>query len=234
MSEKLDVLVVEDEEPIRSGLCDVLAYHGFVPTGVGTGEDGLREALTERYALVILDLMLPGISGYDVCEAIREKSATQPILMLTARGSEQDVLEGFRRGADDYVTKPFSVSELMARARALMRRVDPPEEPAADDSFEFGPWVVRRAEARARAGDKSVELTPREMEILALFQREAGRIVSRRLLLREIWGFSNPEKIETRSVDMQIGKLRKKLDSEGRPLIETVRGAGYRYGSSEP
>ena len=230
---KIAVLVVEDEEAIQRGLCDVLAFQGYAPTGVGTGEDGLSEALTGRYDLVILDLMLPGISGYDVCDRVREKLPLQPILMLTARGSDEDVLEGFERGADDYVTKPFSVSELVARVKALLRRsgaVSQAEEPL--DGFPFGEWRVSVPEARAHREDTTVDLTAREIAILALFHREAGRIVSRRMLLHEIWGFENPEKIETRTVDMQIGKLRKKLDRGSGSGIETVRGAGYRYVAS--
>jgi two-component system response regulator RegX3 len=227
-SEKQAILVVEDEEAIRRGLCDVLAYQGYAPHGVESGDEGLREALTNAYDLVVLDLMLPGLSGFDVCEAVRAELPEQPILMLTARGSEDDVLAGFARGADDYVTKPFSVSELVARVRALLRRsggVRVDEQPP----FDFGGWRVEPASGRAHTGDESCELSPRELAILALFVREAGRIVSRRMLLHEIWGFSNPEKIETRTVDMQIGKLRRKLDRGEDSAIETVRGAGYRY-----
>ena len=225
--DKLAVLVVEDEEAIQRGVCDVLAYQGYAPTGASTGEEGLREARSGRYDLVILDVMLPGMSGYDVCEAIRAERPQQPILMLTARGSEQDVLEGFERGADDYVTKPFSVSELMARVKAMLRRSGRPQDAAA--GFCFGDWEIDPAAQRANRDGESVDLSRRELEILALFVREEGRIVSRRLLLREVWGFSNPEKIETRTVDMQIGKLRRKIDRGGSSPIETVRGSGYRY-----
>jgi two-component system response regulator RegX3 len=229
--DRRSVLVVEDEESIRRGLCDVLAFQGFDPTGVETGEEGLREACRNAYDLVLLDLMLPGLSGYDVCEAVRRALPGQPILMLTARGAEADILEGFRRGADDYVTKPFSVSELMARVQALLRRAGkgPRDEQPA---FHFGPWKVDPATLCARCGDESVDLTAREVAILALFARECGRIVSRRVLLREIWGFANVERIETRTVDMQIAKLRRKLDRNGGSAIETVRGAGYRYAAA--
>jgi DNA-binding response OmpR family regulator len=226
--DKRTVLVVEDEESIRRGLCDVLAFQGYRPTGVETGEEGLLEARSNAYDLVLLDLMLPGLSGYDVCEAVRETLPNQPILMLTARGAEEDILEGFRRGADDYVTKPFSVSELMARVQALLRRAGkgPREE---QRPFTFGAWQVDPAGQRARCDGVDVELTAREVGILTLFLREHGRIVSRRTLLREIWGFANVERIETRTVDMQIAKLRRKLDRDGSSSIETVRGAGYRY-----
>jgi len=230
-SEKPSVLVVEDEESIQRGLCDVLAFHGYSPRGVGTGEDGLREALGGGYEIVILDVMLPGMSGLDVCERVRAERPEQAILMLTARGSEGDVLEGFERGADDYVTKPFSVSELLARVKALARRVAPPEPER--ERFGFGAWVIDPSSLRATRGDESVDLSPRELAILRLFARERGRIVSRRMLLHEVWGFSNPERIETRTVDMQIGKLRRKIDGDPAALIETVRGAGYRYSPPE-
>jgi len=227
-SDKRTILVVEDEEPIRRGLCDVLAYQGYAPTGVETGEAGMQAALAQPYDLVLLDLMLPGISGFDVCSAVREQRPEQPILMLTARGSEADVLEGFARGADDYVAKPFSVSELLARVQALLRRSGKlPRE--KQPCFAFGPWEVDPATQRASRGDESVDLSSREIAILALFARDQGRIVSRRVLLREIWGFAHPERIETRTVDMQIGKLRRKLDRSPDSWIETVRGAGYRY-----
>jgi len=227
-ADRRTILVVEDEDSIRRGLCDVLAYQGYVPTGIETGEDGLREALAGSYDLILLDLMLPGMSGFDVCEAVRAQRPMQPILMLTARGAEADVVEGFARGADDYVTKPFSVSELLARVRSLLRRAGrlPRDEQPV---FQFGRLAVDPAAQQARAGEELVELTQREIAILALFVREAGRIVSRRMLLQEVWGFANPERIETRTVDMQIVKLRRKLGSVNAPEIETVRGAGYRF-----
>jgi two-component system response regulator RegX3 len=228
MAGKLAILVVEDEEVIQRGLCDLLAFHGHAPVGTASGEDGLRRALAESYALVLLDIMLPGMSGFDVCRELRAKRPAQAILMLTARGAEEDVLEGFRCGADDYVTKPFSVAELMARIDALLRRAgnlaEPPPEP-----FEFGTWRVDPAALTARCGQENVTLTSREVALLALFARERGRIVSRRSLLVHVWGMQHVEQIQTRTVDMHIAKLRKKLAAQGREWIETVRGEGYRF-----
>ena len=223
------VLVVEDEESIRRGLCDVLAFHGYAPEGVERGDDGLRRGLANQHALVILDVMLPGMNGYDVCRRLRADLPRVPVLMLTARGAEQDVLEGFRAGADDYVTKPFSVSELMARVEALLRRASPRAEPERAEPFGFGGWRVEPDDLRARCDARVVELTRREASLLALFAEERGRILSRRRLLREIWGFAEPDRIETRTVDMHIARLRKKLDAAGDALIETVRGEGYRF-----
>jgi two-component system response regulator RegX3 len=227
---KARILVVEDEEAIRRGLCDVLAYHGHTPTSAEDGERGLELATGGGFVLVILDIMLPGRSGFDVCRTLRERGHAVPVLMLTARGSEADVLEGFRCGADDYVTKPFSVAELTARVEAILRRSggrrDRPPMP-----FDFGRWRVDPSNLRADAGGNRVDLTGREVEILQLFLRERGRIVSRRMLLAEIWRAPDPDRLETRTVDMQIAKLRKKIDGGSDSLLETVRGAGYRFGS---
>jgi DNA-binding response OmpR family regulator len=232
----ISILVVEDEPAIRSGLCDVLAFHGYAPRGEERGDDGLAQALRESYALVILDVMLPGLDGFEICERLRDEKPHVPILMLTARGSEEDVLEGFRRGADDYVTKPFSIAQLVARVEALLRRGGAlaGEEPAAP--FTFGQWQIDPRTLEARQDEVRVELTRRELSILAIFAREEQRIVSRRRLLHDVWGYQNPERVETRTVDMHIAKLRKKLtrvgDGNAKPKdspIETVRGEGYRY-----
>lgn len=230
------ILVIEDEEAILRGLCDVLAFRGHVPEGVMRGDDGLEVALdaTRSFALVLLDVMLPGMSGFDVCEKLRAAQPEIPILMLTARGSEEDVLRGFRCGADDYVTKPFSVAQLMARVDALLRRSgsrSPDEEASASSvsAFGFGAWQVDPGERVAVMGEEQVELTLRDIEVLAFFARERGRILSRRRLLSEVWGYADAERIETRSVDMHIAKLRKKLGGRDGGLIETIRGEGYRF-----
>jgi DNA-binding response OmpR family regulator len=223
-NEKVSILLVEDEESIREGICDVLTYHGFAATAVDSGEDGLERALTGEFALVILDVMLPGMNGFDVCKSLRDKVPTQAILMLTAKGSEDDIVEGFKRGADDYVTKPFSIRELIVRVEALLRRSGKLNDHG--ETFSFGKWSVDPAGLRARAGDEVVDLTPRELGLLSLFVREKGRIVSRRTLLQQVWGMVNVDDVQTRTVDMHIAKLRKKV---AQPAIETIRGAGYRF-----
>jgi len=229
MANKLAVLVVEDEVSICSGLCDVLAYHGYAPTGVASGEEGLRQGLGGQFALVLLDVMLPGLSGFEVCRELRGKRPTQAILMLTARGAEEDVLEGFRCGADDYVTKPFSVAELMARVEALLRRARAGAPPLVEP-FEFGVWRVDPQARTAACRQATIELTGRELALLAFFARERGRIVSRRRLLTEVWGLEHTDHIQTRTVDMHIAKLRKKIAAGESDGIETVRGEGYRFG----
>ncbi len=225
MSTKARILVVEDEESIRGGLCDVLVYHGWEPAAVESGEEGLERGLREKFDLVILDLMLPGLSGLDVCRRLREKIPSLPILMLTAKGSEDDVVKGLRCGADDYVTRPFSIRELVARVEALLRRSG---AEAPDERFEFGPWTVDATGLCAAGRGRKVHLTQREVELLRIFGRQAGRVVSRRTLLQRVWGLINVDEIETRTVDVHIAKLRKKIDGDGKSMIETVRGAGYR------
>lgn len=226
--EKPRILVVEDETNIREGVCDVLAYHGYQPEPVGSGELGLSRALAGDYALLVLDVMLPGLSGLEVCERVRAEHSELPILMLTAKGSEDDVVEGFRVGADDYVVKPFSVRELSARVRALLKRSGALE---AQATLRVGPWLVDAARARATTPDGGeIELSGRELAILALLCQERGRIVPRRRLLQQVWKLNNPDQIETRTVDMHVAKLRKKIDRDGSSPIETVRGQGYRLG----
>jgi DNA-binding response OmpR family regulator len=224
MEAKAPILVVEDEAAIRSGLCDILTYHGYAPTGVENGKDGLRRALDGSYALVLLDIMLPDVSGFDVCRALRAERPHQAVLMLTARGAEEDVVHGFRCGADDYVTKPFSVSELMARIAAVLRRTGGVRDLA--EPFAFGAWRVDPTTLSASQGTETLALSRREIDMLALFARERGRIVSRRTLLLEVWGMAHVDRIETRTVDMHIAKLRKKIADAA---IETVRGEGYRF-----
>ncbi len=227
MTRKTRVLVVEDEQSIRDGLSDVLTYHGYEVEAVDSGEAGLDAILNGGFQLVLLDVMLPGLNGFDVCRQARDAGSTVAILMLTAKGSEDDVVEGLRAGADDYVTKPFSIRELTARVEALVRRTSARQS----KSIAFGVWTVDPATLTATCNSKggdSCELTPRELALIALFVRERGRIVSRRMLLKEVWEMSKADEVETRTVDMHIAKLRKKLDPDT-TLITTIRGAGYRY-----
>ena len=219
--------MVEDEEAIRRGVCDVMAFHGHLPTGVATGDEGLRQGMDPRFELVILDVMLPGRSGFDVCIELRAARPQLPILMLTARGSEEDVLRGFACGSDDYVTKPFSVAELVARVEALLRRTGKLAR-AKPAPFAVGAWRVDPETLRAEREGESVGLSRLEFDLLALLARESGRIVSRRMLLQEVWGYDTPERVETRTIDVHVANLRKRLGDEGRRRIETVRGEGYR------
>lgn len=228
MNGKPRILVVEDEASIRIGICDVLAFKGFAPTGVEDGEAGLREAMTGSYDLLVLDVMLPGVDGFTICRRAREAHPRQAILMLTAKGDEGSVLEGFSAGADDFVAKPFSLAQLIARIQALVRRA------TAGQGQEFGVGDVQVDVGRlvASTGEVSVELSPRDVEVLHALALRAGQVVSRSDLLRDVWGYQRADALETRCVDMHIAKLRRKLKpvdgGNGDRLIETVRGAGYR------
>ena len=217
-------LVVEDEASIRNGLCDVLVYRGFE---VQSAEDGAKalDLLGQRaFDLVLLDVMLPELDGFSLCSQLRARGDRTPVLMLTAKGSEEDIVRGFDAGADDYVTKPFSVRELAARVQALLRRA----ARVPDGSFHAGPFEIDPSRNLARADGIEIELTVREVAILRLLAEDPGRIISRRTLLREAWDMNNVENVETRTVDMHIAKLRKKLGARADGLVETVRGGGYR------
>ncbi len=219
------ILVVEDEQAILMGVCDVLAFHGYAPRGVADGEEGLSLALEQDWELLLLDVMLPGVDGFTICRRAREAKPHQAILLLTARGSEQDVLEGFSAGADDYVTKPFSVAQLTARVKALLRRAG--VKPAR--RFQAAGLEIDGDRLQASRGERTVDLTVRDVELLAHLASAGARVVGRPELLRAVWGFERVERVETRCVDMHVAKLRKKLaELDGASVIETVRGAGYR------
>ena len=218
---KPSVLLVEDETSIRRGLEDVFTYHGYDVVAFRDGEGALAHSESQAFDIAILDVMLPGLDGV---RALRAPSRDP--LMLTAKGSEDDIVTGFRSGADDYVTKPFSIRELLMRVEALLRRVGAVD--ATPEKILFGPWTVEPASLRASANGDVRELTPRELELVVLFVCQKGRVVSRRTLLKEVWGMSHADEIETRTVDMHIAKLRKKLDPDVK-LLTTIRGAGYRF-----
>ena len=217
------VLIVEDEASIRRGLADVLRFRGCEVEVAIDGAEGLRRGLSEAWDLIVLDIMLPELNGFLVCEKLREAGRQVPVLMLTAKDDEDDVVRGFTAGANDYVTKPFGVRELTARLDALLRR-SPSDLPA---TFRAGPFVVHTECAQAEHEGERFALSARELRILRVLSQEVGRIVSRRALLRDAWDMNNVALLETRTVDVHIAKLRKKLGARG-DCIETVRGQGYR------
>jgi two-component system response regulator RegX3 len=222
------ILVVEDEAPIREGLCDALRFAGHEPHQARDGREGLEQALAGGFDLVLLDVMMPELDGFAVCEQLRKAIPGQAICLLTAKGREEDVLNGFECGADDYVAKPFSVRQLLARVAALLRRTGA----QSGGTFAIGDLTIDPARLRATRGDREVDLNRRDIEILACLDRAGGRILSRQQLLQEVWGYGRIDGVETRCVDMHIVKLRRKL-GEGLGvtadrLIETVRGEGYR------
>jgi DNA-binding response OmpR family regulator len=222
------VLVVEDDRAIREGLADALAFHGYAAVQAERGDVGLDKALHGSCDLVILDLVLPGQEGLVVLRELRRARPTLPIIIVTARGAEAERVRGLREGADDYVTKPFSIRELLARVDAVLRRS--PERPADIRSLDLpeGRVDLERQEVVFRDGARR-SLSQREAELLRYLAANPGRIVSREELLSRVWGVS-ARSVETRTVDVHVARLRAKLrDGDGEAaLLVTVRGKGYR------
>ena len=223
------ILVVEDEAAIRDGLADVLVYHGFRVDAVGDGREGLTKALTGHYDLVLLDVMLPGRDGFSICDEIRKVDRDQPIIMLTAKTSDEDIVNGLTLGADDYVAKPFAIAQLVLRVKAVLRRSRTGAELAAQIRLD-GDVEIDTRNLCGRRGATELAFTRREIEILQYLLSNTDRPVSRAELLTRVWGYDRSADIETRTVDIHIAKLRRKIEpdaKEPRNLI-TVRGAGYR------
>ena len=228
MDTKSRILVIEDEPAIREGLVDVLVYHGYDVDAAATGDEGLRLALTGRFDLLLLDIMLPGVDGYTICDRVRARDREQPIIMLTAKSSDDEIIQGLRLGADDYVAKPFSIQQLILRIEAVLRRALPTSD--ADRFIRLDGVEIDMANLSAAVGETRVQLTRREAGILAYLAQHADRAVSRSELLNKVWGYANNLELETRTVDIHIAKIRRKLEADAsapRRLV-TVRGAGYR------
>ncbi|MBE3132830.1 MAG: response regulator transcription factor, partial [Acidobacteria bacterium] len=204
------ILVVEDDAAILRGLRDNLVAESYDVITAADGAEGLRLSQERDPDLIILDLMLPKLSGYEICRKLREQGSHVPILMLTARGDEADRILGLDLGADDYVSKPFSVRELLARVRALLRRSDPQKAPV--DHLTFGDVVVDFPQFEARKKGQPVEMTPKEFGVLRYLAARAGAVVQRQELLEEVWGYENYP--TTRTVDNHIASLRGKLEED--------------------
>jgi two-component system alkaline phosphatase synthesis response regulator PhoP len=222
------VLIVEDDESMGTALKDGFSYEGYEVRFAGDGAAGLKLATEESPDLIILDVMLPKMSGLDVCKEIRKTGSAVPIIMLTARGQEIDKVLGLKLGADDYVTKPFGFMELMARVEALLRRAAGKSGHAAD-TCRFGDITVDFKKAEVRRKGKLLDLSARELRLLQYFIEHKGEVIPRDRLLDEVWGYD--EAPLTRTVDMHVAKLRKKI--EGKPsdpqYIVTVHGLGYKF-----
>jgi DNA-binding response OmpR family regulator len=222
-----DILIIEDNADIARGLRDNLEVEGYEVDVALDGEQGLARLRGRPPKLVILDLMLPRLSGYDVCRRVRGEGITTPIVMLTARGEEADRILGLDLGADDYVTKPFSVHELMARVRAVLRRSH--ASSPMPDELRFDDVVVDFRRYEARKGGAPLELTRKEFGVLRLLAARAGEVVTRDELLNEVWGYEAAP--TTRTVDNHIASLRAKLEatpSEPRH-VQTMHGVGYKW-----
>ncbi len=216
------ILVIEDEALIAKAIRTGLEAEDYAVDVMDNGTDGLWQATEESYDAIILDLMLPGISGFKVCTELRARGITTPIMMLTAKDGEYDQAEGLDSGADDYVTKPFSFVVLLARLRALIRR-GPSERPA---TLEAGDLTLDPAERRCRRGEVEIDLTPREFSLLRYLMHRVGEPVSKTDLIEHVWA---DEVLDPTVVQVYIGYLRRKIDEPfERSSIETVRGIGYR------
>jgi two-component system response regulator RegX3 len=218
--------VVEDDTAILQGLLDVLVFNGYQASGVEDGGEGLEKSLEERHDLIILDVMLPTLDGFTICKKIRKKKPNQAVIILTAKGSEDDIVSGFKAGADDYVSKPFSLRELMVRVEAVLRRAG---KNLRDEQINSHGIFFDGKTLMATYNESVIELTRREMDIILYLHHKRDQIVSKKELLTEVWNYADPD-IETRTVDIHMLKLRKKITSliGDIPFILTVRGEGYR------
>jgi len=227
---KNKILIVEDDPHILLGLEEVLASDGFEVAVCNRGDAAIDAVAKHRPAMILLDVMLPGLSGYDICKQLRAKKLTTPILMLTAKGQELDKVVGLDLGADDYVTKPFGVRELLARIHALLRRTGSGAslDENAQSPFQIGSAMIDPKTFQLKRGKSVEELTAKELKLLQLFFRHKGEVLSRDRLLNEVWGYNYYG--TTRTLDQVIVQLRKKLGDNGEASehLLTVHGVGYK------
>lgn len=226
MNIKPKLLIVEDEPSILRGLTDLFVFHGYEVDSESDGEQGLVSALSGKYACILLDVMLPNISGFDICNAVRKQSRHQAIIMLTAKNSEEDIINGLTLGADDYVAKPFSTSELVLRVGALVRRAG---AMGVDNMLVLSPQVsICMQTLSGTSYQQPIKYTRREVEILAYLKTQ-NKPVSRDELLRGVWGYKKTGIIDTRTVDIHMAKIRKKIEADAKSPkhLVTHRGEGY-------
>lgn len=229
------ILVVEDDAHIRRGLVDALESEGYATCQAADGRQALALFADQRVDLVLLDLMMPVMSGYDVCRALRKTDTTVPVIMLTAKGEEIDKVVGLQLGADDYVTKPFGVRELLARVDAVLRRCrraptpSPATAPQEPSTYRFGEAEIDRRKYVARRGRETYPLTAREAKLLDYFHAHPDEVLSRDALLNAVWGMEYYG--TTRTLDQHIAQLRKKIETDPATphTILTMHGIGYRY-----
>ena len=223
----MKVLIVEDDDSMATALRDGFAYEGYTVRHATDGAEGLRLASEEPPDLLILDVMLPKMSGLDVCKELRARGSTTPIIMLTARGQEIDKVLGLKLGADDYVTKPFGFLELMARAEALLRRSS--GRRSALDAFSFGDVAIDFRAGEARKAGAVLDLSPREFRLLQYFVENRGEVLDRDRLLGAVWDYDTAPL--TRTVDMHVAKLRKKIEDDPADprFLVTVHRMGYKF-----
>ena len=229
MNRKMRILIVEDEPAIRTGLEDVFVYHGYEVHSVADGAEGYSQACSGRFDLLLLDVMLPSMNGFEICDRIRSNDREQAIIMLTARTGDDDIIEGLKLGADDYIAKPFSVQQLVLRVEAVLRRSRVGVEQAG--TLALGDLVsIDVHNLTGQRGDDTLSFTRREMDVLLYLAANSDRAVARDELLNKVWGYAKNLDLETRTVDIHVAKLRRKIepDASAPRFLLTVRGAGYR------
>jgi len=221
------ILIIEDEENMIEGLRFNLEARDYIVIAALDGETGLKMAMEEQPDLIILDLMLPGMNGYEVCKKLKESSPDLPVIMLTAKSQESDIVTGLDLGADDYITKPFSILELLARINAQLRRSG--TSSTIPDVFQFGKIEINFKKYEASKHDKTLKLSPREFEILRYLLERKGEVVTRDDLLNQVWGYDSFP--YTRTIDAHIATLRKKIEDrpEEPEMIITIHGKGYKF-----
>jgi DNA-binding response OmpR family regulator len=219
------VLIIEDDPTMLIGLKDNFEFKGYKVLTAADGEKGLKAALNSKPDLILLDIMLPKINGYEICRLIREEKLATPIIMLTAKGEESDIVLGLNLGADDYVTKPFSIKELLARAAAFLRRA----KKEVQDAYEFGDFRLDLSARRLTRKGREIELSPKEFNLLEYFVKKPGRALTRDEILNAVWGYDCV--VTSRSIDRFVTTLRNKIEPDpARPIfIHTIRQIGYRF-----
>ncbi len=224
------ILIVEDEKHLAEALAHNLKFEGYTPVVAGDGETALEKLAGEEFDLVVLDVMLPGISGFEVCDRIRESGNRVPVLFLTARNTDADRLAGLRHGGDDYMTKPFLLEELVLRIRGILRRQEWYQTPVAERGiFKFGDNEVNFRTFKAKGPRGEVQLTEKECMLIKLLVERQGQVVSRELILERVWGYRYGS--SSRTIDNFIVRLRRYFEQDPRnpKFIHSVRGVGYRF-----
>jgi DNA-binding response OmpR family regulator len=219
------ILIIEDDSTMLHGLKDNFEYSGYNVITASDGEAGLNAALDTKPDLIILDIMLPKINGYEICRLIRREKLDMPIIMLTAKGEESDIILGLNLGADDYVTKPFSIKELLARVAAFLRRRKQPEE----DTYEFADFVFDISAHRLLKNGEEIKLSPKEFGLLEFFLKKQGKALTRDEILNAVWGYNSFS--GHRSVDRFVTTLRNKIETDPHNpvFIHTLREVGYKF-----
>lgn len=224
------VLIIEDDVAMLRGLKDNFTYAGYTVLTADDGEKGLDTALDSKPDLIILDIMLPKVNGYEICRLLRKENLPMPIIMLTAKGEESDIILGLNLGADDYITKPFSIKELLARANAFLRRHRQEEQ---TEIYTFGEYTLNIPNRTVTRNEEELKLSPKEFKLLACFVKNIGRALTRDTLLNAVWGYNNF--VTSRSVDRCVTTLRNKIEpNQHTPqFIHTIREVGYKFEMKE-